>query len=166
MLDIVNNAPLNIGVHISFSSGLVVFIGSIPWSGIAKLCGGSVFNFLRSFHTIFHSVCTNLHSHQQCTKGSLLSASSPVLVIYGLFDNSRSDRCEMSSRCTLICVSLMVSFVEHLFLCLLAICMSPLEKCLRRSSAHFLKLDCFYDRVTWVVHVFWMLWILSFLEGM
>ena len=100
MLDIVNNAPLNIGVHVSFSSGLVVFIGSIPWSGIAKLCCSSVFNFLRSFHTVFHSFCTNLHSHQQCSKGSLLSASFPTLVIDRLFDNSRSDRCEMSSHCS------------------------------------------------------------------
>ena len=115
-----------------------------------------LFLFLRNLNTLFHSGYTNLHSHQECKRVPFVSTPSVTFIFCRFLMVAILTHMRWYLIVVLISISPIISNVEHLFICLLVICMSSLEKHLFTSSAHF-WLGClsFWHWDVWTVCIFW-----------
>ena len=139
-LSIANSVAINPGVHASFC--ILLFSGSMHSSGITGSSGSSILTCLRNLHTVLHGACISLHppTVQESSHFSTLFSSIYCLWNFFFFLDSHSDWCEVIPHLivVLLCICLIMSDAEHLFICLLAIFRSFWGKCLFSSSTHYM----------------------------
>ena len=128
VLTVLNSAAMNTGVHVSFL--ILVSSGYMPSGGVCWVIRQFIPSFWRYLHVALHSGWIRLLSYKQCKWIFFSPHSLQQLLFADFLMMAILTGVRWYLIVVLICISLIISSVEHLFMCLLVICMSYSEKCL------------------------------------
>lgn len=150
-------------LDISFGWHICSFVSSISRNSIAVSYDWHMFSSSRYCQNVLQSGCTDLHFHQHSLRVLIALDSHQYFVFPISF--SYFGGYDIISVVISACISLMTNDIEHIFIHLLARCISCFIKCLFKYVAHVLKLSfiCF---IIWFVGIHYIFWIWVFIRCM